>query len=454
MERPQKLLQKLACVLAFLGACTNSPATPTMPAGGTGVSTGTSGTGTTPTAGSGTTTPTAGTTSTPKAGSTGSSGTGSTPTAGTSSTPTAGTGATAGTGGSGASSGAGFAMCGGAAKTGECKAKAPGIYGMKTEVDVWYMDENNDPPIFDAGRGKIVIYFRGTLSDVCQDGSGGKALMHPCGTRLPGLYSDANSGVIQIVFPDELWDKPGIPDYMTTGHTSGFGVGDILTVDKTAGLLGISLTDVNAPWPSYTDTVKFTCAGGMMGAGCFPDQDGDGNPGVTVNIQLTGTPPDPGYAPTLNNGWQFVAGPTSIAAAAVGDGAKQVYIGLRTRLGGSGMIGSDCASGVGAADADDFESRAFACVMKDGSKCSETGGDSDGIGFLDKNVPVFHVLKAGETPPAKWKHTDALGNTRPSDAKLDRSPSKGPQSSVIRLGELNQSFACDAVRSAAYPAIK
>jgi hypothetical protein len=331
-------------------------------------------------------------------------------------------------------------MCGGAPKTGECKAKAPGIYAMKTEVDVWYMDEINDQPLFDPGRSKITIYFRGTLSDVCEDGSNGKALMHPCGTRLPPLYADANSGVIQIEFPDDLWEKKDIPDYQTVGSTTGFGVGDTLKISKTVGLVGIDLMTPDVAWPSYMQTTTFACAMGT-GEKCFPDMDGDAKPGVTVNIKTDGTPPPAPYMSIAP--WTYIPAPTGITAALVGDGATKVHIGLRTRLGGSGKIGADCSSGVGSAEAENFESRVISCLTKAGAACSPSEAE-----FVDQNTPAFHVLQVGQTPPANWKHA------RPeADMTLDRSPSKGPQSSVVRLADLGATKSCADIRGATFPPI-
>jgi hypothetical protein len=169
--------------------------------------------------------------------------------------------------------------------------------------------------------------------------------------------------------------------------------------------------------------------------------DEDGNPGITVTIKQDGTPPPGPYAPGLGE-WHYIPAPTSVLAGSLMDGATKVYIGLRTQLGGSGKIGADCMSGTGPAEAENFESRTIDCVMKDGSKCPD--GD---VNFVDQNVPIFHVLKAGEVPPANWKHS------RPeADAKLDRSPSKGPQSSVVRLGDLGSTVSCEMTRNAQYPA--
>jgi hypothetical protein len=319
-----------------------------------------------------------------------------------------------------------------------CKATADGVYGMKTTVDVWYMDEvNPTAPLFDPGRGTVTIFFRGTISDICDDASGGKAAIHPCGTRLPALYADATGGVIQIQFPDTLWDQAGIPDYSTTASSTGFAPGDTLTIAKQAGLVGIDLASIDAAWPTYMQTTSFMCSKGT-GMACFPDMDGDMNPGITVTIETdSATPPSPSYP--RSGGWKYIPAPTSILNATLGVGANKVYIGLRTRVGGSGVISADCKSGSGAADVDDFESRVFDCTTKDGA-CSASDAN-----FVDQNTPLFHVLKKGDVPPSTWKHPRA-----DADAALDRSPSTGPVSSVIRLGDVGSTVSCTDIRGAMY----
>jgi hypothetical protein len=236
-----------------------------------------------------------------------------------------------------------------------------------------------------------------------------------------------------------------VPTYTTKGGTSGFNPGDILTVDPTPGLLGLELSDLNAAFPTFMDTTKFACASGK-GDKCFPDHDMDGKPGITVEIQQSGTPPKEVYpcagAAILGHPWQYIAAPYSVEAGLTGEGAKTVYIGLRTRLGGSGMIGADCKSGTGSATAMGFESRTLDCITASGAACTPAQSE-----FVDKNNPNYNVLQVGQMPPADWKHPTAA-----ADMALDRSPSKGPLSSVVRLGDLGQQFSCEQVRGAAYPA--
>lgn len=311
-----------------------------------------------------------------------------------------------------------------------CKATANGVYAMKVDVDVWYMDEINETPLFDPGRAKLTIYFKNTLTNVCDDGSGGTAIAHPCGTVIPALYAGAISGVIQIVFPEaKAWDA--FPDYKTTGSTTGFDPGSVLTIAKTTGLLGIDLAMIDQTWPTYMETPTFKCSNNMMGDNCFPDVDMDQHPGLTVTIMGSGDAPSPGYG----SGWKYVPAPTSLPAALTGSGATKAYIGLRTKVGGSGAIGADCKSGMGSADADDFESRVQGCVNSDGSDCTSMDAT-----FVDQNTPAFHVLKMGAMPPANWM----MG----ADASVNKAASMGPQSSVVRLGDVGQTFSCTDVQAA------
>jgi hypothetical protein len=323
-----------------------------------------------------------------------------------------------------------------------CKATSNGVYAMRMDFDVWYEDALNTPKLILPGRGPLTIYLKAEITDVCEDGSGGKAIMRPCGTVLPPLYTDAVNKVIQIQFPDALWDAEGIPSFETTGSVTSFDPGATLAVAKTTSLVGISLVDKNGVWPEYTATATLDCGGGLTGEKCFPDLDGDGNPGITAVMKLDGTPPDPGYL----SGWEYTPAPTVETDALTGDGASQAFTGLRTRLAGNGVVAADCKSGSGQAEAEDFESRVYGCKTKAGAACSAAQAE-----FVDKNTPAFHVLKAGEAPPTTWKYSGLNGEI---DPKLNRTPSKGPTVVSVRLGEPGQAVTCTDIRGAAYPAVQ
>jgi hypothetical protein len=462
MRRNQGLLLSLGCLLALAGACDDGGASAPPGAGSTGSTAGT----TSPTAGS--TVPNAGSTGgTVTAGSgTGAGGRPAAGTAGSTTTGTAGaTTATAGTSG-GAAGGdstqapglpAGFRACGKTPGMGSCMASAPGLYAIKTEMDVWWKDENNGNPadgtgyLIDPGRGKLTIFFHTQIKDICEDGSDGVGLLRPCGTRLPAFISDVATSAIQIEFPDALWEAMDIPTYKTGGSTSGFNPGDILTVTATSGLLGLTLAGdpASAVFPTWEQTVTFACDGGM-GEMCFPDHDNDGKPGVTTVMRTEGTFDGAPYNSSTGEPFPFQPAPVSSNPLDLlnGTGAKTVYVGLRTRLGGAGAIAADCMSGVGEATAEEsaIQSRATACVLNSGEACSDAQ-----IEFVDKNVPNFHILQKGQTPPPApmW----GTHNRPEAAAALDalRMPSVGPLSSMVRLGDLDATATCADVRNANYP---
>jgi hypothetical protein len=319
---------------------------------------------------------------------------------------------------------------------GSCVDMLSGRYGVKIELDVWWLDElNTTAPLFDPGRGVITLLAQTQLSEFCQNGTSGASVTRSCDLDLPALYSDENGGVVQLGFAGAAWDHPSMPSFASDARTSGFAPADIVSVDSIDALLGIALADDAASWPSYAETPHVACANGT-GADCFPDQDGDGKPGITARVKLSGDSPDPGYP--RRGGWRYVPAPTDPSPEFFGYGATQLYLGLRTTLSTSHPIGSDCQGGVGTADASDLQLRVLDCAMRDGTKCSAAAAN-----FVDQNAPSFHVLQRGETPPARWRHRRA-----DADAKLDRSASLGPRNTTIRLGDLDAHVGCAEVREA------
>jgi hypothetical protein len=194
-----------------------------------------------------------------------------------------------------------------------------------------------------------------------------------------------------------------------------------------------------------------------MGAQCFPDQDGDQKPGVTVHFAKTGTftpTTTPKVSPYKCNDfpggdtWTMSEPPLSVIAVIPTPDQRisDAYVGMKLSAGGSGKIGADCNSGVGDAVAGDtIPARVIDCTKGDGNPCAPADAT-----FIDTNTPLYHVLKKGEVPPAEWKHP----NDANKDALLDRSPSVGPRSSVVRLGDLGTMKSCADVRGAAFPAFQ
>ena len=125
--------------------------------------------------------------------------------------------------------------------------------------------------------------------------------------------------------------------------------------------------------------------------------------------------------------------------------ADRILLGTRTKLGGAGKIAADCNSGVGEGFAEFVQSRAWGCLAQPGS--ANPGEPAAGANdpcqateamFMDENLPIYEILRLGESPGSNL------------DVK-DRSPSKGPLMSLVRLGKPGESVSCEQVRNAAYP---
>jgi hypothetical protein len=365
---------------------------------------------------------------------------------------------TAGTGGSraGGTGGGGGGMSGGGAAgtagsvsnimcdpatdapMGECADNATGIFAIKTVIDVWWQDEKNDPDLVDPGRDTITVYLRGEIKDVKCDGSGGVGIMKACGTTLPPFKSDANCDAFQITFPDELWDKPSMPTFETTGTTTGFDVGSVLSIAEATGLLGVDLTDPEGAWPAKTSDGGFEMV----------DDDGDGKPGITIVMGRIGEVFQKGTCGGfLMQDFVFRGAPLETISAIddAGEKAETLYIGLRSKLGGGGAIGATCDSGTGDSKATYLDSRVFDCVTTMDRPCvNHPDYGTAARDFVDNSAPTYHILQAGEKPPATVIEPTT---TMP----LDQTPSVGAKSSLVRLADLGGSVDCAMVRGAAYP---
>jgi hypothetical protein len=365
----------------------------------------------------------------------------------------AGAGMSGGAGAAGGGAGAGPVDCSsrGGDPTGSCAASATGTFAIKVVTDVWWAQETATP-IVDPGRGPLTVYLMGKLSGVCGDKMG-MGDIKGCGTVLPPFVSWASCTAFQIEIPDELWDKPSMPHFTTSGKTTGFEPGETLSIDIATGLVGIDIPNADtATWPTPDQTGTFVCDAGM-GEQCFTDDDADGKPGITIRMGKLGMPypggQDCGLGPIVFRGAPF--GIDGVFPEA--PRAETLYIGLRTRLGGAGLIGPDCMSGVGDGITEFLDSRVFDCIQVDGTPC-----DLPQAKFVDEQAPNYHILKKGEKPPTTPEYVlksscECPGGCLGEACPLDQTPSVGARSALVRLGDLDETFDCAAVRGAAFPAL-
>jgi hypothetical protein len=316
-----------------------------------------------------------------------------------------------------------------------CAAAISGSYATAFDLDVWWQDEQSPrAPAFDPGRATLRVFARAELGDVC-DGEQAKVSLRTCGVRLPPIAISTLDAVVQLGVPDAAWDRAGMASFTTEAHASWDGEGE-LRFDPVAALYGIELARADADWPSAADTPGFVCAAAQSGGDCFPDQDGDGHPGVTLEVQARGMPDTPAYSRC--GAYRYAAMPTRPGEVFRDRGARALYAGLRLSLAGAQPIGASCDGGSAGMSAASLELRALDCRMDDDSPCTPAGA-----AYVDQHLPVFHVLAAGEAPPDSFSHPDPA-----LDAALDRSASDGPRQTAVRLADLDADVACSDVRAA------
>jgi hypothetical protein len=340
-----------------------------------------------------------------------------------------------------------------------CENAASGVFAIKSVIDVWWQDDA-PLPIVDPGRGKITVYLKGTMTDVCADGSSGCGEMMGCGVILPDFASWVNCNAYAITFPDELWDKPTMPKFYTTGSVDMFEPGGTLQIAKATGLVGFELQDAdNAPWPlSINEVACDSSATSMNPLDCFPDHDGDGLPGVSIVMGKIGTNYRDtgcgfGATPVKFQGAPLDALATGLCDPSMDDTCERAVdlsIGVRTRLGGGGLIdacdaATGAASGKGASDADYVDSRVAGCKTNKGNTCEVAA-----VEFVDSAAPNYKILDLGATPPADVMQSacECPGGCAGAACPLDQTPSVGARSAVVRLGDAGGSFDCAAVRAA------
>jgi hypothetical protein len=324
----------------------------------------------------------------------------------------------------------------------ECEPS--GVFGVIARVDVsWGGRSGGLVGITDDGRGPILVYL---LVDI-QGVDATKELrgtIKPCGVVLPAFYSTTLCESYNPIFPNEMWESPRMPVFPLLGRYSCFEPGCSLTLDAQTTLLGIQLAIPEAPWPTPTETGRIECPLGD-GEECFPDFDADQLPGLTIDLNTMGMP-EPGVG--CNGNYTYDAAPLNADPTVIFKQvrrAQSVLIGVRNRLGGSGQLSGDCRTGAGNGIAEFFQSRAYGCVVKEGS--ANLGGppagpdeacDGNEAQFMDENLPIYHVLGAGETPASNLMITDKAAST-------------GPQFGFVRLGNVGDPVSCADVRAAPYP---
>ncbi len=396
-------------------------------------------------------------------GSSGSSGNGGTDASG--SGGVGGSGGNGGVGGSGGSGGSGVVPCSEAFE---------GYFAIKTVIDVWWELAGTTDP----GRGKVELFLLGELDSIRDDGRGNSALK-VCGLRLPPSTSDVWCYATQLELPDALWESPSLPRVMTTAHTSAFESGGVFAIEPAVSLLGLALPveSANDPTVFPAPDATVTCAAGE-GEDCFPDHDDDGEPGVTIRVRNDGAiytytnaaeggvarnPEDMNYGRASLNGREYdyaglgLYGP-DYGAGAGGPGVTAVDLrgGFRFGFGSSTEINTDCASSAGNGINAMLNTRIVSCKVDPATYPTNFSYPNDEcpadrVATVDGNIPRYQILRANEQPPMLTRLPNGWAFV---GRDIDRTPSLGPRSAIVRLNNASiDEPNCAQVRNATFPAL-
>jgi len=315
-----------------------------------------------------------------------------------------------------------------------------GSYAMALTLDVWMQDTPDEPASYDPGRGEVRLWLRAEIDEKSDEARSPQALLRVCGLELPPQYAYATSGVTELFIPQDSWEAPDMPRFLTQMRVSASAASMRVELDAFAVLLGISLAETAAPWPSYMQTPSFPCEADHIGEACFPDQDDDGEPGLSFHVRGPDTDVDSAPYPACET-WRYLSPSTTsepwLGSPAPASRLDRLFVGLRTALQLSLELDVVGEVGAGTVAADDIVTRVLDCYFVDAARCAPRQAE-----VVDAHAPTFHVLGQGRQPPESFHDSRAL-----VDAALDRRPSDGGHVSIRRLLS-NAADTCDAVRAA------
>jgi hypothetical protein len=321
-----------------------------------------------------------------------------------------------------------------------------GTFGVRFNVDAaWGGRSGGLWALTDDGRGKIQVYISVTVRHVDASSHELIASGRVCGVTLPPFYSTTLCEAYLPQFPDSVWESKALAGLELSGRYECSGAGCVISLNPLTYLLGFELANPEAPWPSSSQTATLQCPSGQK-AQCFPDHDGDGKPGVQLLLATSGTAPN--RSAVCLAGYGYRGTPVSGSVAAIFNGvrrADRLLLGARMKVGASFRLGDDCATAHGSAVAEYVNSRAYGCMIQPGTADAPFGmraGANEACAtseaeFIDANLPVYELLTAGSQPIRTLNLSD-------------RSSSRGPEVSVVRLDAAAAAGGCNAVRSAKY----
>jgi hypothetical protein len=316
-----------------------------------------------------------------------------------------------------------------------------GIYAVSVEVDsAWGGGTTGLLSITDDGRGIIQIILKFTIETLDADNNI-VAYAEPCRVKIPNFSNSMLCESYRTTFEDIMWVSDKMPKIPVTGSLSCTHPGCTMNVKPITASIGIELLDDDSLWPTAAEATTVKCAKGT-GEQCYPDQDDDGRPGISVSLPTTGMDDTMSSSRACPFGYSLSATPLSANIAAIFDGvyrSDRMSLGVRVRLGLSALLTDDCRFKDSTGFADYFQSRLVGCLLKPGSRnlFSAPAGknvpcNKNQVLFINEALPDYAILGMGESPPTNL-------------SLRDRTPSEGPRFRLIHLADVGENVSCEDV---------
>jgi hypothetical protein len=132
-----------------------------------------------------------------------------------------------------------------------------GTWAEKVEVSVSW------PAGFaDAGTGVIEQWALLVITPVAGSSTEFTGSLVPCGTIIPDFTSTLAMGALfGLEFPNVMWNAPDMPAFAVTGRVGNIVPGSSFEMDPFSLLLGLTMQDPFAPWPTVQSILDGTAAG-------------------------------------------------------------------------------------------------------------------------------------------------------------------------------------------------
>lgn len=348
-----------------------------------------------------------------------------------------------------------------------CPSAAEGFFAIKNTLDVWWPATD----LRDPGRGEVEVIALAEMSSGCGEALRPATTLKLCGVTLPVITSDLACEAFQLSFPDSTFDATTMPRPPVPTSLTGFNANDVLRLERTTGLFGISLpaSAIDGGWPTPGNAAGLSCDAGS-GVLCFPDHDADNAPGLTANVRdddaiYVG----PDYSPTCTQGpqgtpYRFHGVPAQQDPWGAGGGnsrlrAIQLRLGMRLSVGLVGTLSDTCENSATSL-ADTFDLRSVGCAIEPSSlpqgvpnvipadprvASMDYACTPAELSFVDPFLPAFHVLQVDQVPGESQR----LAGWALINRDIPKHASLGPQVSIVQMAtSLGVEPTCAEVRAA------